>query len=174
MKMIEQVAAVAVLCIQPEPSYRPLITDVLHSLIPLVPVELGGSLRVSEPVPTVGLDPSHWTKDGFDWHLQFGYSFIHVQFMLVEGYGFSMVLVLWFLTSHIWITWFHWNLDKIGPTGISPVSLPAAVYFSEHNVVYSSTTLLTSSSCTARQKFLFLIKLVGFNPFSVYCIVASV
>ncbi|GMN45501.1 hypothetical protein TIFTF001_014679 [Ficus carica] len=43
---IEQVAAVAVLCVQPEPSYRPLITDVLHSLIPLVPVELGGTLRV--------------------------------------------------------------------------------------------------------------------------------
>ncbi|KAK4765770.1 hypothetical protein SAY86_026860 [Trapa natans] len=48
-KHLYQVAAVAVLCIQPEPSYRPLITDVLHSLIPLVPAELGGSLRVSEP-----------------------------------------------------------------------------------------------------------------------------
>jgi hypothetical protein len=44
-----QVAAVAVLCVQPEPSYRPLITDVLHSLVPLVPVELGGTLRVAEP-----------------------------------------------------------------------------------------------------------------------------
>lgn len=43
-----QVAAVAVLCVQPEPSYRPLITDVLHSLIPLVPVELGGTLRVPQ------------------------------------------------------------------------------------------------------------------------------
>ncbi|OWM69588.1 hypothetical protein CDL15_Pgr014049 [Punica granatum] len=49
LKHLYQVAAVAVLCIQPEPSYRPLITDVLHSLIPLVPIELGGSLRVSEP-----------------------------------------------------------------------------------------------------------------------------
>ncbi|CAM0909769.1 unnamed protein product [Alopecurus aequalis] len=39
-----QVAAVAVLCVQPEPSYRPLIADVLHSLVPLVPVELGGTL----------------------------------------------------------------------------------------------------------------------------------
>ena len=48
---MEQVAAVAVLCIQQEPSYRPLITDVLHSLIPLVPVELGGMLRVVEPLP---------------------------------------------------------------------------------------------------------------------------
>ncbi|KAL3511950.1 hypothetical protein ACH5RR_024667 [Cinchona calisaya] len=44
-KHLYQVAAVAVLCVQPEPSYRPLITDVLHSFIPLVPVELGGSLR---------------------------------------------------------------------------------------------------------------------------------
>ncbi|XP_044495647.1 probable receptor-like protein kinase At1g80640 [Mangifera indica] len=47
LKHLYQVAAVAVLCIQPEPSYRPLITDVLHSLIPLVPTELGGSLRVA-------------------------------------------------------------------------------------------------------------------------------
>ncbi|KAJ4718577.1 Kinase family protein [Melia azedarach] len=47
LKHLYQVAAVAVLCIQPEPSYRPLITDVLHSLIPLVPIELGGSLRVA-------------------------------------------------------------------------------------------------------------------------------
>ncbi|XP_071724968.1 probable receptor-like protein kinase At1g80640 [Rutidosis leptorrhynchoides] len=50
LKHLYQVAAVAVLCIQPEPSYRPLITDVLHSLIPLLPVELGGSLRLTEPV----------------------------------------------------------------------------------------------------------------------------
>lgn len=49
LKHLYQVAAVAVLCVQPEPSYRPLITDVLHSLIPLVPLELGGSLRVVEP-----------------------------------------------------------------------------------------------------------------------------
>ncbi|KAL9463002.1 hypothetical protein AB3S75_000916 [Citrus x aurantiifolia] len=47
LKHLYQVAAVAVLCIQPEPSYRPLITDVLHSLIPLVPTDLGGSLRVT-------------------------------------------------------------------------------------------------------------------------------
>ncbi|XP_030492288.2 probable receptor-like protein kinase At1g80640 isoform X3 [Cannabis sativa] len=50
LKHLYQVAAVAVLCVQPEPSYRPLITDVLHSLIPLVPLELGGSLRVTEPI----------------------------------------------------------------------------------------------------------------------------
>ncbi|KAK2452889.1 Protein kinase superfamily protein [Trifolium repens] len=47
-KHLFQVAAVAVLCVQPEPCYRPLIADVLHSLIPLVPVELGGTLRVSQ------------------------------------------------------------------------------------------------------------------------------
>lgn len=48
LKHLYQVAAVAVLCVQPEPSYRPLITDVLHSLIPLVLVEFGGSLKVSD------------------------------------------------------------------------------------------------------------------------------
>ncbi|KAG0503460.1 hypothetical protein HPP92_003532 [Vanilla planifolia] len=42
-KHLYQVAAIAVLCVQPEPSYRPLITDVLHSLIPLVTTELGGT-----------------------------------------------------------------------------------------------------------------------------------
>ncbi|KAE9586930.1 putative protein kinase RLK-Pelle-RLCK-X family [Lupinus albus] len=47
-KHLYQVAAVAVLCVQPEPSYRPLITDVLHSLVPLVTTELGGTLRVSQ------------------------------------------------------------------------------------------------------------------------------
>ncbi|KAJ9178957.1 hypothetical protein P3X46_010798 [Hevea brasiliensis] len=51
LKHLYQVAAVAVLCVQQEPSYRPLITDVLHSLIPLVPHELGGSLKVTEPLP---------------------------------------------------------------------------------------------------------------------------
>ncbi|MFQ6619203.1 hypothetical protein Gotur_000694 [Gossypium turneri] len=49
LKHLYQVAAVAVLCVQPEPSYHPLITDVLHSLIPLVPMELGGTLRVTQP-----------------------------------------------------------------------------------------------------------------------------
>nr|CAB3445856.1 unnamed protein product [Digitaria exilis] len=48
---IFEVAAVAVLCVQPEPSYRPLITDVLHSLVPLVPMELGGTLRISPESP---------------------------------------------------------------------------------------------------------------------------
>ncbi|XP_039007814.1 probable receptor-like protein kinase At1g80640 [Hibiscus syriacus] len=48
LKHLYQVAAVAVLCVQPEPGYRPLIADVLHSLIPLVPMELGGTLRVTQ------------------------------------------------------------------------------------------------------------------------------
>ncbi|KAG0484791.1 hypothetical protein HPP92_008870 [Vanilla planifolia] len=46
-KHLCQVAAVAVLCVQPEPNYRPLITDVLHSLTPLVPIELGGTLSIA-------------------------------------------------------------------------------------------------------------------------------
>lgn len=59
--MVVQVAAVAVLCVQPEPSYRPLITDVLHSLIPLVPIELGGTLRVTEPMPhACSKSSAHW------------------------------------------------------------------------------------------------------------------
>ncbi|PWA23243.1 protein kinase superfamily protein [Artemisia annua] len=47
LKHLYQVAAVAVLCVQPEPSYRPLITDVLHSFIPL---EL---LIIPPPTPQV-------------------------------------------------------------------------------------------------------------------------
>ncbi|KAI6680274.1 hypothetical protein NL676_034155 [Syzygium grande] len=38
-------AVVAVLCLQPEPIYRPLIADALHSFIPLVPIELRGTLK---------------------------------------------------------------------------------------------------------------------------------
>ncbi|XP_019437772.1 PREDICTED: probable receptor-like protein kinase At1g80640 isoform X3 [Lupinus angustifolius] len=57
-KHLYQVAAVAVLCVQPEPSYRPLITDVLHSLVPLVTTELGGTLRVSQvPKHVSSADP---------------------------------------------------------------------------------------------------------------------
>ncbi|GER27942.1 protein kinase superfamily protein [Striga asiatica] len=52
LKHLYQVAAVAVLCVQPEPSYRPLITDILHSLVPLVPFELGGTLRNLTAVAT--------------------------------------------------------------------------------------------------------------------------
>ncbi|CAD5315572.1 unnamed protein product [Arabidopsis thaliana] len=35
-KDLIQVAAIAAVCVQPEASYRPLMTDVVHSLIPLV------------------------------------------------------------------------------------------------------------------------------------------
>ncbi|XP_002985113.2 probable receptor-like protein kinase At1g80640 isoform X1 [Selaginella moellendorffii] len=49
LKQLFQVAAVAVLCVQSEPSYRPLIGDVVNSLIPLVPCELGGALRAIDP-----------------------------------------------------------------------------------------------------------------------------
>ena len=45
----------AVLCVQPEPTYRPLITDVVHSLVPLIPLELGGTLRLTtQAAPGVG------------------------------------------------------------------------------------------------------------------------
>lgn len=52
LKHLYQVAAIATLCVQPEPSYRPLIADVVHSLIPLVPLELGGTLRVADAPST--------------------------------------------------------------------------------------------------------------------------
>eukprot|EP00250_Pteridium_aquilinum_P031591 c4388_g1_i1 orf=27-1631(-) len=45
LKHLHQVAAIAALCIQAEPSYRPLMTDVVNSLVPLVPLELGGTMR---------------------------------------------------------------------------------------------------------------------------------
>lgn len=48
LKHLCQVAAIASLCVQPEPSYRPLMKDVVYSLIPLVPQELGGSPRITE------------------------------------------------------------------------------------------------------------------------------
>ncbi|CAK9212711.1 unnamed protein product [Sphagnum troendelagicum] len=45
LKHLYQVGAVVKLCLQSEPSYRPLITDVIQSLVPLVPIELGGAWR---------------------------------------------------------------------------------------------------------------------------------
>ncbi|KAM7256490.1 hypothetical protein ACFE04_012231 [Oxalis oulophora] len=54
LKHLYQIAAVAILCVQPEPSYRPLITDVLHSIVPLVPMELGGTLKLTKPTETCG------------------------------------------------------------------------------------------------------------------------
>lgn len=55
MHCTQQVAAVALLCLQPEPSYRPLIADVVHSLVPLVPIELGGTLDIAETLPSSGV-----------------------------------------------------------------------------------------------------------------------
>lgn len=56
LKHLYQVAAIAALCIQPEPSYRPLIADVVNSLIPLVPMELGGAMRSSELPRNMGME----------------------------------------------------------------------------------------------------------------------
>lgn len=53
-KHLYQVAAVALLCVQSEPTYRPLISDVLQSLIPLVSLELGGTLRLTTSTPSFG------------------------------------------------------------------------------------------------------------------------
>lgn len=36
MKDLIQVAAIAAVCVQPEADYRPLMTDVVQSLVPLV------------------------------------------------------------------------------------------------------------------------------------------
>lgn len=57
MNHLYQVAAVALLCIQPEPSYRPLIADILLSLVPLVPIELGGALRDAISVRCEAIKP---------------------------------------------------------------------------------------------------------------------
>ncbi|KAK8628844.1 hypothetical protein V6N13_009424 [Hibiscus sabdariffa] len=52
LKHLYQIAVivVAVLCMQLEPSYCLLITYVLHLLIPLVPTEVGRTLRVGASV----------------------------------------------------------------------------------------------------------------------------
>lgn len=93
---------------------------------------------------------------------------------LSKGMNSAWFLFFDFRQVFFGITRFHWNQDKNRTyRHFSPVSLPAAVYFSEHNVVYPSSTLLTISSCIARQNVLFLTKLIGFTPFSVYCIVIS-
>lgn len=36
MKEVVQVTAIAAMCVQPEADYRPLMTDVVQSLVPLV------------------------------------------------------------------------------------------------------------------------------------------
>ena len=38
MKDVVQVAAIAAMCVQPEADYRPLMADVVQSLVPLVKV----------------------------------------------------------------------------------------------------------------------------------------
>ncbi|KAH7424866.1 hypothetical protein KP509_11G028400 [Ceratopteris richardii] len=47
MKELIQVAAIAAMCVQPEADYRPLMTDVVQSLIPLVKHQRGGSKVMS-------------------------------------------------------------------------------------------------------------------------------
>lgn len=105
MNNMEQVAAVAVLCVQQEPSYRPLITDVLHSLIPLVPTELGGMLRVAEPTPITNQKSlSKWSisLDGLiDWMWQTrkkqqllydGFLVLPMYVRLIKGKNVSILL----------------------------------------------------------------------------------
>ena len=77
----------AVLCVQTEPSYRPLITDILHSLIPLVPNELGGSLRVTEPTKPVCPGPSNWLQICCSWllHIVTFYNYI-MAIIWITGY----------------------------------------------------------------------------------------
>lgn len=57
LKHLYQVAAVAVLCVQTEPDYRPLIADVANSLTPLVPVELGGALKNAKAPCVIEMKP---------------------------------------------------------------------------------------------------------------------
>ncbi|PWA52726.1 hypothetical protein CTI12_AA273410 [Artemisia annua] len=65
LKHLYQVAAVAVICVQSEPSYIHLITDVLHSLIPLVPAEIGGgSVAVNKGASNVAIGSSIATDGG--------------------------------------------------------------------------------------------------------------
>ncbi|MCO5568358.1 hypothetical protein L7F22_022057 [Adiantum nelumboides] len=54
---LPQVAAIAKMCIQPEPDYRPFMTDVVQSLVPLVK-QRGSSLEVSYRSPNVHPTPN--------------------------------------------------------------------------------------------------------------------
>ncbi|OIV90847.1 hypothetical protein TanjilG_15580 [Lupinus angustifolius] len=60
-KDLIQVAAIAAMCIQPEADYRPLMTDVAQSLIPLVrnPSSLGSSSSLRFQRQTPSPSPSH-------------------------------------------------------------------------------------------------------------------
>ncbi|MCO5585854.1 hypothetical protein L7F22_039787 [Adiantum nelumboides] len=57
LKELIQVAAIAKMCIQPEPDYRPFMTDVVQSLVPLVK-QRGSSLEVSYRSPNVHPTPN--------------------------------------------------------------------------------------------------------------------
>lgn len=57
MKEVVQVAAIAAMCVQPEADYRPLMADVVQSLVPLVkthrsPSKAGSSSSFHSPSPT--------------------------------------------------------------------------------------------------------------------------
>lgn len=43
MKEVIQVAAIAAMCVQPEADYRPLMADVVQSLVPLVKIHRSSS-----------------------------------------------------------------------------------------------------------------------------------
>ncbi|KAL3509119.1 hypothetical protein ACH5RR_028520 [Cinchona calisaya] len=50
MKDVNQIAAIAAMCVQPEADYRPLMADVVQSLVPLV--------KYHRPMPRVGSSSS--------------------------------------------------------------------------------------------------------------------
>ncbi|XP_020968256.1 PTI1-like tyrosine-protein kinase 2 isoform X2 [Arachis ipaensis] len=60
-KDLIQIAAIAAMCIQPEADYRPLMTDVVQSLIPLArnPASLGSSSSLRFQKQTPSPSPSH-------------------------------------------------------------------------------------------------------------------
>ncbi|PKA48730.1 putative receptor-like protein kinase [Apostasia shenzhenica] len=55
LKDVIQVAAIAAMCVQPEADYRPLMADVVQSLVPLVkhklPTPKAGSSSSGAPTP---------------------------------------------------------------------------------------------------------------------------
>jgi hypothetical protein len=59
MKEVIQVAAIAAMCVQPEADYRPLMADVVQSLVPLMKIHRStskvgscSSFHVKSPTPT--------------------------------------------------------------------------------------------------------------------------
>lgn len=57
MKDVVQVAAIAAMCVQPEADYRPLMADVVQSLVPLVKhkstAKIGSCSSLHSPKPPV-------------------------------------------------------------------------------------------------------------------------